>query len=129
MRGSPLRELTCHMGSHSVTCHLAAVTFLPYPSQSWYSIFLSEINNQAVSWFHDTAYQSATKIKVKLKSPAYMTDRCSVMCMQYSLLVTTITDNLLTQKSILLNTSITEVHNNTEHAILCQNIYQHACTI
>jgi len=26
---SLLRELTCHMGSHSVTCHLAEVTFLP----------------------------------------------------------------------------------------------------
>jgi len=24
-----LRELTCHMGSHSVTCHPAEVTFLP----------------------------------------------------------------------------------------------------
>jgi len=24
---SPLREITCHMGSHSVTCHPAAVTF------------------------------------------------------------------------------------------------------
>ena len=30
---SPLRELTCHMGSHSVTCHPAEVTFpsLPQP--------------------------------------------------------------------------------------------------
>ena len=28
---SPLRELTCHMGSHSVTCHPAEVTFLPLP--------------------------------------------------------------------------------------------------
>jgi len=26
---SPLRELTCHTGSHSVTCHPAEVTFLP----------------------------------------------------------------------------------------------------
>jgi len=26
---SPLRELTCHMGSHSVTCHPAEVTFPP----------------------------------------------------------------------------------------------------
>jgi len=25
---TPLRELTCHMGSHSVTCHPAEVTFL-----------------------------------------------------------------------------------------------------
>ena len=25
------RELTCHMGSHSVTCHLAEVTFPPLP--------------------------------------------------------------------------------------------------
>jgi len=24
---TPLRELTCHMGSHSVTCHPAEVTF------------------------------------------------------------------------------------------------------
>jgi len=28
---SPLRELTYHMGSHSVTCHPAEVTFLPLP--------------------------------------------------------------------------------------------------
>jgi len=28
---SPLRELTCHMGSHSVTCHPAEVTFLLLP--------------------------------------------------------------------------------------------------
>jgi len=28
---TPLRELTCHMGSHSVTCHLAEVTFPPLP--------------------------------------------------------------------------------------------------
>ena len=26
---SPLRELTCHMGSHSITCHPAEVTFPP----------------------------------------------------------------------------------------------------
>jgi len=26
-----LWELTCHMGSHSVTCHPAEVTFLPLP--------------------------------------------------------------------------------------------------
>ena len=28
---SLLREITCHMGSHSVTCHPAAVTFPPLP--------------------------------------------------------------------------------------------------
>ena len=28
---SPLQELTCHMGSHSVTCHPTEVTFLPLP--------------------------------------------------------------------------------------------------
>jgi len=28
---SPLRELTCHMGSHSVTCHPAEVTSPPLP--------------------------------------------------------------------------------------------------
>ena len=27
---TPLRELTCHMGSHSVTCHPAEVTFRPF---------------------------------------------------------------------------------------------------
>ena len=26
---TPLRELTCHMGSHSVTCHPAEVAFPP----------------------------------------------------------------------------------------------------
>ena len=31
LQGSPLRELTCHMGSHSVTWHPAAVTFPPLP--------------------------------------------------------------------------------------------------
>jgi len=28
---TPLRELTCHMGSHSVTCHPAEVAFQPLP--------------------------------------------------------------------------------------------------
>ena len=28
---SPLRELACHMGSHSVTCHPAELTFPPLP--------------------------------------------------------------------------------------------------
>jgi len=28
---TPLREITCHMGSHSVTCHSAVVTFAPLP--------------------------------------------------------------------------------------------------
>ena len=28
---TPLRELTCHMGSHRVTCHPAEVTFPPLP--------------------------------------------------------------------------------------------------
>jgi len=28
---TPLRELTCHMGSHSVTCHPAELTFPPLP--------------------------------------------------------------------------------------------------
>jgi len=28
---TPLRKLTCHMGSHSVTCHPAEVAFQPLP--------------------------------------------------------------------------------------------------
>ena len=28
---TPLQELTCHIGSHSVTCHPAEVTFPPLP--------------------------------------------------------------------------------------------------
>jgi len=28
---SPLREFACHMGSHSVICHPAEVTFSPLP--------------------------------------------------------------------------------------------------
>ena len=28
---TPLRELTCHTGSHSVTCHPTEVTFPPLP--------------------------------------------------------------------------------------------------
>ena len=28
---TPLREITCHMGSHSVTSHPAEVTFPPLP--------------------------------------------------------------------------------------------------
>jgi len=28
---APLREITCHMGSHSVTCHPAEVRFPPLP--------------------------------------------------------------------------------------------------
>jgi len=31
VQASLLRQLTCHMGSHSVTCHLAKVTSLPLP--------------------------------------------------------------------------------------------------
>jgi len=30
-QATPLLEFTCHMGSHSVTCHPAEVTFLPLP--------------------------------------------------------------------------------------------------
>ena len=33
---SPLQELTCHMGSHSIACHPAEVTFPPLPF--WYRI-------------------------------------------------------------------------------------------
>jgi len=29
-----LQELTCHMGSHTVTCHPTLIKLLPYPSQS-----------------------------------------------------------------------------------------------
>jgi len=28
---TPLRELTCHMGSHCVTCHPTEATFPPLP--------------------------------------------------------------------------------------------------
>ena len=32
---SPLRELTCHMGSHGVTCHPAEVAFPPlHPAEA-----------------------------------------------------------------------------------------------
>jgi len=31
---TPLRELTCHMGSHSVTCHPAELTFPPLPAEA-----------------------------------------------------------------------------------------------
>jgi len=38
---SPLREVTCHTGSHSVTCHPAEVTFPPLPqpinASTWFS--------------------------------------------------------------------------------------------
>jgi len=37
-QASQLPELTCHMGSHSVTCQLAQVTFPPLPQPSWYSV-------------------------------------------------------------------------------------------
>jgi len=30
-QASPLRELTCHLGSHSVTCHPVEVTSPPLP--------------------------------------------------------------------------------------------------
>jgi len=33
----PLRKLTCHAGSHSVTCHPADVTFLPVSQPEIYS--------------------------------------------------------------------------------------------
>jgi len=37
---SPLRELTCRVGSHSVACHPAELTFPPSPQPKlvWYSI-------------------------------------------------------------------------------------------
>ena len=74
---TPLREITCHMGSHSVTCHPAEVTFSPLPQSklvldlatlegckaeltwvvvtSWDSLPAKDgpnlsKNNQAVSW-------------------------------------------------------------------------------
>jgi len=34
-QASPLRELTCHMGSHSVTCHQTQVTFPPLPQPDY----------------------------------------------------------------------------------------------
>jgi len=46
---SPLRELTYHMGSHSVTCHPAEVTFPPLPQQrlvldlAWCSCWQTDI--------------------------------------------------------------------------------------
>ena len=35
---SPLPELACHMGSHSVTCYPADATSRPCPNRSWYSV-------------------------------------------------------------------------------------------
>jgi len=35
---TPLREITYHIGSHSVTCHPAEVTFPPLPQPKLYSI-------------------------------------------------------------------------------------------
>jgi len=35
---SPLPELACHVGSHSVTCYPADATSRPCPNRSWYSV-------------------------------------------------------------------------------------------
>jgi len=44
---SPLRELTCHMGSHSITYHPAEVTFPPLPGTVvWYLRCGNIVNNR-----------------------------------------------------------------------------------
>jgi len=46
---SPLRELTFHMASHSVTCHPAEVTSAFTPAnESWYSIQRSQRDARAI---------------------------------------------------------------------------------
>jgi len=52
---TPLRELTCPMRSHSVTCHPAAVTFPPLRSQSWYSIKRPQ-RDARLSWLSDALH-------------------------------------------------------------------------
>jgi len=43
---SLLRELTCHMGSHSITCHLAEVAFLPLPhTHSHFTAILDSVRD------------------------------------------------------------------------------------
>jgi len=37
---SPLRELTCYIGLHSVTCHPAEVTFQPNRAQCRVTLFM-----------------------------------------------------------------------------------------
>jgi len=46
---SPLQEITCHMGSHSVTCHPAAVTFPPLPQPKPVLDFATR-RNARLSW-------------------------------------------------------------------------------
>jgi len=49
----PLRELTYRMGSHSVTCHPAEVTFLPLPQQIKAGTRFSDREGmQLVGWLH-----------------------------------------------------------------------------
>jgi len=44
-----LRDVTCHMGSHSVTCHPTQVNALTLQSVSWYSIYLPRRDGR-LSW-------------------------------------------------------------------------------
>ena len=46
---SPLPEISCHMGSHSVTCYPTAVTFPPLPQSKLYSI-LQPRKDAKLSW-------------------------------------------------------------------------------
>jgi len=38
----PIQELTCHMGSHCATCHMAEMTFRPLPQQIKYGTWFSD---------------------------------------------------------------------------------------
>jgi len=48
---TPLRELTCHMGSHCVTCYPAEVTFPPLPQPIKAGTRFSDPGGMQ-GWFH-----------------------------------------------------------------------------
>jgi len=66
---TPLREVTCHKGSHSVTCRPAAVTFLLLPQPKLVlDIATLERCKVELSWEEVLEYRKVSSCENKSKS-------------------------------------------------------------
>ena len=61
---TPLRELTCHIGSHSVTCHPAEATFSPLPQQKLIRLVIRH-RRQSYSISKSTSSRQSRHISLK----------------------------------------------------------------
>jgi len=61
---TPLRELTCHMRSHSVICHPAEVTFPPLPQVGGLSTVTFPVAGRHRFLTGTKFYYSATELRV-----------------------------------------------------------------